>query len=99
MSGKPQRVWPTVDTSGINWPPEAEGMRHPVRCTWCQTVYDSAHVTVTGRWTDCTAWISPCCHRLVDDRQWPWTYRADIVELRRPERPAPRRSSGWVNGR
>jgi hypothetical protein len=94
-----RRVWPTVEPLDSDWPAEAEGMFHPVRCTWCNTVYDSGPVTVIGRWSDCTAWIAPCCGRQVDDRQPPWTYRADVVELRRPERPKARRRSDWVNGR
>lgn len=43
-------------------------MMIPVECAHCHTVYDMTSVEVTGRWLDCTAWVSPCCKRSVDDR-------------------------------
>ena len=42
-------------------------MTTPVRCT-CGTIYDLAAVTVTGRYADCSTWVTPCCRRAVDDR-------------------------------
>ncbi len=43
-------------------------MFSPVRCAYCSTVYDLGKVEVTGRYTDCSVWKSPCCNRTVDDR-------------------------------
>lgn len=62
---------------------DISGMRIPVRCAHCQGVYDLATVTVTGRYTDCSMWRSPCCDLLVDDRgETGWKSRADYARLR-----------------
>lgn len=44
----------------------------PVQCLHCRGVYDSALVTVTARYADCSVWVSPCCRRTVDDRPEGW---------------------------
>lgn len=56
-------------------------MRFPVRCTRCNGVYDSATVTVTARYSDCSVWVSPCCNQTVDDRPAGWVARPDIEKL------------------
>ena len=75
----------TIDGEFI-WPEDAAdtaGMRAPVRCSHCCGVYDLAAVTVTGRYTDCSMWRSPCCDLLVDDRgETGWKSRGDYVRLR-----------------
>lgn len=51
--------------------PPVEAMMHPVRCMHCRLVYSLGHVKVTGRYTDCSVWTSPCCgHQGIDDRPW-----------------------------
>jgi hypothetical protein len=45
-----------------------EDMTSPVRCAYCNGVYDLGTVEITGRYADCTLWTSPCCRRTVDDR-------------------------------
>lgn len=61
---------------------EAGGMTSPVRCTWCNRVYDLGKVEVTARYTDCSMWKSPCCGVLVDDRgETGWKARRDYVRL------------------
>jgi hypothetical protein len=51
--------------------PAPEDMMFPVRCMHCSAVYDIGRVQVTGRYTDCSVWTSPCCgHPGVDDRPW-----------------------------
>lgn len=62
-----------MDEWTIQWPPlepDAEAMTSPVRCTFCGTVYDLGHVTVTQRYADCSVFKTPCCGRQVDDRKW-----------------------------
>ena len=41
-----------------------------VQCSWCHSTYDLTRVTVIARYSDCTVFESPCCHRQVDDRSW-----------------------------
>lgn len=53
---------------------QAEGMRYPVLCD-CGSVYDSAAVTVTARYADCSVWTTPCCKRTEDDRPGTRRYR------------------------
>jgi hypothetical protein len=61
---------------------ETEGMFDPVRCT-CGGIYDLGKVTVTARYTDCSVWTTPCCHRSVDDRgETGWTSHRDYTRLR-----------------
>lgn len=74
----------TMDVDGrLIETPDTSGMSSPVRCTHCHNVYDLAAVTVTGRYTDCSMWWSPCCDLLVDDRyETGWKSRADYVRLR-----------------
>jgi hypothetical protein len=45
---------------------------YPVQCLHCGGVYDAGSVTVTARYLDCSVWLSPCCHRTVDDRPEGW---------------------------
>lgn len=66
--------------------PDVTGMTSPVRCSHCGGVYDLGTVTVTGRYTDCSVWRSPCCGLTVDDRgETGWKSRADYVRLRGSE--------------
>lgn len=66
---------------GVRIVPDTTGMQTPVRCMHCGQVYDLGMVTVTGRYTDCSVWTSPCCNRQgMDDRLWKG--RADIEYLR-----------------
>lgn len=54
----------------IQQPPVAD-MMYPVRCMHCSGVYSLTHVQVTGRYTDCSVWTSPCCgYPGIDDRPW-----------------------------
>jgi hypothetical protein len=54
----------------IEQPPVAE-MMCPVRCVHCRGIYSLTHVHVTGRYTDCSVWTSPCCGVAgIDDRPW-----------------------------
>lgn len=77
----------TMDDMG-NWLPDlselTEGMTFPVRCTRCRSIYDSATVTVTARYSDCSVWVSPCCNQTVDDRPAGWVARPDIEKLNKP---------------
>lgn len=62
----------------------ADSMLSPVLCR-CGEVYDTAKVTVTARYADCSMWRSPCCGALADDRTWthqPYT-RLDTERPRR----------------
>ena len=43
-------------------------MTAPMRCKGCGHVHDSAKVTVTARYADCSMWRCPKCNRLLDDR-------------------------------
>jgi len=61
--------------------PDTTGMHFPVRCTHCDEVYDVGTVTVTARYSDCSMWESPCCHRQVDDRGPFWKSRPDVEKL------------------
>ena len=61
------------------------GMTSPVRCR-CGQVYDLGKVTVTGRYTDCSMWKTPCCGITADDRKPPWSV-SWYTEL--PRTPAP----------
>lgn len=45
-------------------------MRTPVRCAYCGVVYDMAAVHVVARYADCSEWVTECCARRVDDREW-----------------------------
>jgi hypothetical protein len=60
----------TFDPSGHVVPEyDTSGMFQPVLCLHCGTVYDLGGVTVTGRYSDCSVWTTPCCGvRGVDDR-------------------------------
>lgn len=60
---------PLVDRTLVR---KIKDMMFPVKCHHCRAVYDVANVKVTGRWTDCSAWNSPCCGYPVDDRRQPW---------------------------
>lgn len=55
------RLTPVYDTAG---------MLSPVQCGLCGAVYDAGNVVVTARYSDCSVWISPCCKKQVDDRQF-----------------------------
>lgn len=46
---------------------QIRGMSFPVRCS-CGRVYDMGTVTVYARYSDCSCWMTPCCHRHEDDR-------------------------------
>lgn len=49
--------------------PEAEEMMYPVQCLHCRAIYSLTHVHVTGRYTDCSVWTTPCCgFPGIDDR-------------------------------
>jgi hypothetical protein len=51
--------------------PPIEEMTIPVRCMHCRAIYSLMHVLVTGRYTDCSVWTSPCCGVSgIDDRPW-----------------------------
>lgn len=64
--------------------PEAVGMTRPVRCRFCQRVYDLGTVTVTGRYTDCSMWRTPCCDITADDRgETGWKSIQDYYPLKR----------------
>lgn len=61
-------------------------MMFPVRCAYCHTVYDTANVTVTARYADCSMWKSPCCNRLVDDRgETGWKSTKDYYPISKPQ--------------
>jgi hypothetical protein len=47
---------------------DVEAMSLPVRCRFCNGIYDLGSVTVTGRYVDCSVWQTPCCNRTADDR-------------------------------
>lgn len=70
---------------GEVFPPEAAGMFDPVRCAFCGGVYDLGTVTVTGRYIDCSVWVTPCCTRSADDRgETGWKAHQDYRRLVRP---------------
>lgn len=48
-------------------------MTSPVRCQ-CGGVYDLGTVTVIQRYADCSVWVSPCCKRQTDDREWSYPH-------------------------
>jgi len=58
-------------------------MMFPVRCLRCHTgIYDTAKVTVTARYSDCSVWKTPCCGQTVDDRgETGWTLRKDYERI------------------
>lgn len=63
---------PQNDDSYLYWLTEeqdrlVDNMMFPVRCI-CGQVYDTAAVTVTARYSDCSVWKAPCCGRVADDR-------------------------------
>lgn len=62
-------------------------MMAPVECGLCGSVYDSANVTVTARYSDCSVWVSPCCGRTVDDRPAGWVSRPTAIPLKRDGTP------------
>lgn len=77
----------------IAQPPVAE-MMYPVRCLHCGSVYSLTHVQVTGRYTDCSVWTSPCCGiGGIDDR--PWVRDRHYRELSREEAAHPRRPGSF----
>jgi len=64
--------------------PDVSGMHFPARCTHCRGVYDLGSVKVTGRYSDCSVWKSPCCNRTVDDRgETGWKTFKDYIRLDR----------------
>lgn len=54
-------------------------MISPVRCRWCGTIHDGAHVTVVQRYADSSVWRCPGCETLIDDRPngWGGSYRVE----------------------
>lgn len=48
---------------------QTRGMMAPAQCR-CGSIYDTAKVTVTARYADCSVWTAPCCGRVEDDRPW-----------------------------
>lgn len=67
----------------VEQPPVAE-MMCPVQCLHCRGIYSLTHVKVTGRYTDCSVWTSPCCgFTNIDDR--PWVRDRHYRELSREE--------------
>lgn len=54
------------------------GMTSPVRCN-CGQIYDLGKVEVCARYSDCSYWMTPCCHRHEDDR--PWTRKYKEIDL------------------
>lgn len=47
-------------------------MSHPMRCTRCSHVHDTAKVEVVQRYSDCSTWRCPNCNALIDDRPVSW---------------------------
>jgi hypothetical protein len=45
-------------------------MTSPVVCNHCRTIYDLTKVKVTARFADASCFITPCCGRYVDDREF-----------------------------
>jgi hypothetical protein len=59
-----------------------------VRCRHCGKLYDLGHVHVTGRYSDCSVWKTPCCKREADDRgETGWTDRKHYDRLDRDGSP------------
>ena len=50
--------------------PGSDDTSDRVRCSFCGEVYDLAMVTVTARYADCSMFLTPCCGRTADDREW-----------------------------
>lgn len=42
----------------------------PVKCNHCGQAYDLCGTKVLHRYMDCTEYLSPCCNKRVDDREW-----------------------------
>lgn len=47
-----------------------DGMLVPVQCTYCGAAYDLCKGKPVQRYADCTVYLTPCCNRQVDDREW-----------------------------
>ncbi len=74
-----------MDIYGMNQinPARLARMFEPVRCSFCNGVYDLGEVEVTARYADCSVWKTPCCRRTADDRgDTGWKSRKDYVHLR-----------------
>lgn len=41
-----------------------------VICNFCGKHYDLGKVKVTARYADATCFITPCCGKQADDREW-----------------------------
>lgn len=55
-------------------------MAQYVRCR-CGSIYDMWNVEVTGRYTDCSVWVTPCCGMTTDDRPAGWGPPRSYTEL------------------
>ena len=79
----------------ITWVPDRWGilrarpgsaMRAPGQCVGCGTVFDTARVTVTARYADCSMWDCPGCGRQHDSRSLGGAnpaYRQGYIDLSR----------------
>lgn len=57
-------------------------MFSPVRCAFCNRVYDLGKVEVTARYVDCSMWKTPCCGVTADDRgETGWKSRKDYYPI------------------
>lgn len=45
-------------------------MGDSVRCTFCGGKYDIGLVKVIHRYADATLFLTPCCNKQADDREW-----------------------------
>lgn len=59
---------------------DVTGMRHPMRCRFCDKVHDASTVEVVHRYADCSTWRCPGCKVLIDDRAEGWGGSALPVE-------------------
>lgn len=61
-----------IDGMIIGHPSEkpVEEMMIPVKCRHCGDVYDLTEGKPVQRYTDCTVYITPCCKKMVDDREY-----------------------------
>lgn len=42
----------------------------PVQCNMCNKIYDLCDGKILHRYMDCTEYMTPCCNKRVDDREW-----------------------------
>lgn len=62
-------MWTDMHGNRLQTEEAPADMISPVRCLRCGAVYDLCKGEPIQRYADCTVYRTPCCSRVVDDRE------------------------------